>query len=439
VAEIPVFYEAHRVGTIEAQDDGASFVYERAWLSTEGAFPISILMPLSPNRAPPCVLEPWVANLLPQGAQLRTLAGQLGVAPDDAFAILEKMGRDTAGALSIGQPGSTSPGGWDPVADEAALERIVDELPQRTLLAGEARVSMTLAGGRSKLPVAVDADGRICIPRDGAPSTHILKPDSNHLFGGVQNEALCMALAHRCGLDAPAVTTGMAGNRTYLLVTRYDRIKRAGSWRRLHQEDFCQALGRSSPANCGSSPAGTIGPTLADMLSLTRHVMRAPDVLSLIDYFILNVLLCNPEPQAKSFSMMISDKGVGLAPIHGVTCIASWDGISHKLDQMIAGEHLDWPQWEAFATDCGLNAGRLLARVERLARAVLSKTRDAAAAVAAMPAGPHPLMPRLVEAIETRARRHCSIAERYPDLVRRKAGADRRGLRPMLSVVSRGG
>ena len=80
---------------------------------------------------------------------------------------------------------------------------------------------------------------------------------------------------------------------------------------------------------------------------------------------------------------------------------------------MVADEHIDVPQWETFAAECSLNPGRLLARVSRLARAVLSEAREAAALVAAMPAGPHPLMPQLVAAIETRARRHCSIAERY--------------------------
>ena len=148
---------------------------------------------------------------------------------------------------------------------------------------------MTLAGARSKLPVAIGADGRIAIPRDGAPSTHVLKPDSEHLFGGVQNEALCMVLARRCGLSAPAAITGKAGSRNYLLVPRYDRIEQTGRWRRLHQETFSRRLAERRPRSPGSSYDGAVEPTLADMLSLTRGTMCAPDVLSLIDYFILNI------------------------------------------------------------------------------------------------------------------------------------------------------
>ncbi len=107
---------------------------------------------------------------------------------------------------------------------------------------------MSLAGVQNKLGVAIDTKNRICIPIDGAPSTHILKPDSERLFGGVQNEALCLTLARRCGLNMPDVTTGTAGRRTYLLINRYDRIQQGDRWRRLHQEDFCQALGRPPSA-----------------------------------------------------------------------------------------------------------------------------------------------------------------------------------------------
>ena len=107
MAELPVFYETRSVGTIETHEDGPSFVYDPEWLRTRGAFPLSILMPLSPRRTPPQIFEPWAANLLPEASQLRTVGRRLGAAPEDTIAILAEIGRDTAGALSIGKPGST--------------------------------------------------------------------------------------------------------------------------------------------------------------------------------------------------------------------------------------------------------------------------------------------------------------------------------------------
>jgi hypothetical protein len=103
---------------------------------------------------------------------------------------------------------------------------------------------MSLAGVQDKLPVYLDQDGRIGIPLDGTPSTHILKPDIKRLAGSVTNEAFCMTLAKLCGLGAAEVTLGRAGKRDYFLVRRYDRVSDGqGIIRRIHQEDFCQLLG----------------------------------------------------------------------------------------------------------------------------------------------------------------------------------------------------
>ena len=55
----------------------------------------------------------------------------LGAAPEDVIGILSEIGRDTAGALSIGQPGSTDPGDWRPIGSPENLERIISELPPR--------------------------------------------------------------------------------------------------------------------------------------------------------------------------------------------------------------------------------------------------------------------------------------------------------------------
>ncbi len=154
-------------------------------------------------------------------------------------------------SASRGRP--TPPTGG-PIPGDKALERILAELPSKPFLVGEDGVSMSLAGVQTKLGVAIDDKGRICVPINGAPSTWILKPDSERLFGGVQNEALCLVLAKRLGLNAPEVTTGKAGKRTYLMVKRYDRVEQSGRWRRLHQEDFCQALGKPPSAKYEFEP-----------------------------------------------------------------------------------------------------------------------------------------------------------------------------------------
>lgn len=404
---LPVYFETRVVGTIEIGPAGPTFVYDPAWLSTRGAFPLSITMPLSTKPVPAAVFLPWAQNLLPEGAQLRTVGSVLGASPDDVIGILSEIGRDTAGALSIGQPGSANPGNWKPVATPNDLERIINELPMKPFLAGDDGVSMSLAGVQNKIGVAIDAQQRICIPVDGAPSTHILKPDATALYGGVQNEALCLRLARRCRLKAPDVTTGKAGDRTYVLVTRYDRLEQSNRWRRLHQEDFCQALGKPPASKYESNQTGVKGPTLVDMFTLTRSAMGARDVLSLLDYVIFNVITCNTDAHAKNYSLMISGRGFELAPIYDVMCAAAWPNVTRNLAQKIAGknrgEHLKRRHWERFALDCGLNPTAILGRVDELTAMVLKELDAAVADVNAMPAGTHPLMPEFKAAIAARA------------------------------------
>lgn len=404
---LPIYYETRLVGRIETGADGPSFTYDPAWLATRGAFPLSFLMPMGPRRFEPRIFLPWAANLLPEGLQLSAVGLKLGESPDDVVGILSEIGRDTAGALSIGKPGTASPGGWRPVGSDAALERILNELPAKPFLAGDDGVSMSLAGVQTKLGVAIDAKGRIAIPIDGSPSTHILKPDSDRLYGSVQNEALCLTLAKRCGLNAPHVTTGRAGDRSYFLIDRYDRIAQNGHWRRLHQEDYCQALGKPPSAKYEANRTGIKGPTLADMFAVTRTAMRATDVLALLDHVVFNVLCCNTDAHAKNYSLMVSGRGFSLAPIYDVMCAAAWDGVTRNLAQKIAsknrGEHLERRHWETFAKDCNLNPPRLIQRVEELAALVRKELPSAAADVVAMPAGGHPLLPEFVSAIEARA------------------------------------
>src|ERR1700733_4005258 len=237
MVNLPVYFEQRLVGAVDVDKSGPGFTYDPDWVALRGAFPISITMPLKSERFASDIFLPWSANLLPESEQLRTLGQLLGMARSDVIGLLSAIGGDTAGALSIGQPGRTSTVQWRPVGTPDELEKILEDLPNKPFLVGDEGVSMSLAGAQTKLAVAVDESGRICIPMNGPPSTHILKPDSPRLPGGVQNEAFCLTLARRMRIPTPNLSTGLAGERTYLMVKRYDRTDVGGRWRRLHQED----------------------------------------------------------------------------------------------------------------------------------------------------------------------------------------------------------
>jgi serine/threonine-protein kinase HipA len=409
MASLPVYFEQRLVGTIHVDRSGPSFTYASGWIGLKGAFPISLTMPLKPERFTSDTFLPWAANLLPESEQLRTLGQLLGMARSDVIGLLSAIGGDTAGALSFCQAGRASSVQWRPVAKPEELERVIEDLPNKPFLVGEEGVSMSLAGVQSKIAVAVDDDGRICIPMNGSPSTHILKPDSPRLPGGVQNEAFCVTLAKRMRIPTPKVTTGRAGKRTYLLVKRYDRTDVGGRCRRLHQEDYCQALGKLPSAKYESNQTGTRGPTLKDMFDITRRHMSPTEIVRLLDMVILNVLACNSDGHAKNYSIMIRAGNVSLAPMYDIMCGEVWESVTKNLAQKIAGmsrgDHLKRTHWQQFARECGLNPRQVIDRVDALAKSAIVEAEMAASEVAAMPAGTHAVLDQTRQAVERRARR----------------------------------
>jgi serine/threonine-protein kinase HipA len=407
MGDLAVYFEQRSVGAIKVDGKGPAFVYDRAWLSTRGAFPISTTMPLAADAYGPAVFVPWAANLLPESEQLRAVGQFLGMSPTDVVGLLSQIGRDTAGALSIGMPGGTSTVYWRPVETESDLEKVIEELPSKPFLVGEEGVSMSLAGVQSKLAVGVDDHGRICVPTVGSPSTHILKPDSERLPGGVHNEAFCLILAKRLGLPTVEVATGRAGGRTYLLVKRYDRTGGGGRWRRLHQEDFCQALGRPPSAKYEVNHTGVSGPAINEMFDLTRRLMAPTELLRLLDMTIFNVIACNTDAHAKNYSIMITAAGASVAPVYDLMCGEPWRHVTKNLAQRIAGksrgDELTGKDWHRFARECGLGARQVVARVRTLAQSALAESGAAAAQVSAMPAGPHPILEEVQACVTRRA------------------------------------
>jgi serine/threonine-protein kinase HipA len=413
MGDLPIYFEQRAVGAVKVDSKGPAFTYDRAWLNTRGAFPISTTMPLGPDPFGPAVFLPWAANLLPESEQLRAVGQFLGMSSNDVVGLLSEIGRDTAGALSIGKPGGTSSVYWRPVETEAELERVIEELPSKPFLVGEEGVSMSLAGVQSKLAVGVDDHGRICVPTVGSPSTHILKPDSERLPGGVHNEAFCLTLAKRLGLPTVAIATGKSGKRTFLLVKRYDRMGGGGRWRRLHQEDFCQALGKLPSAKYEINQTGVAGPTLAEMFGVTRRLMAPTDILRLLDMAIFNVIACNTDAHAKNYSLMISAAGASLAPLYDVMCGQAWQHVTKNLAQKIAGKNrgdeLTGKDWHRFARECGLGARQVVARVKALAQSAIAETSAAAAEVATMAAGSHSILEEVQASVERRA--HALLAQ----------------------------
>ena len=222
----------------------------------------------------------------------------------------------------------------------------------------------------------LDVHGFVAIPAPGQPSTHILKPALHRFDGSTENEALAMRLAAALTLPTASVEPRRLGQRNYLLVERYDRtVDGAGVIRRIHQEDFCQALGVSPEHKYAAEG----GPIFHDCFALVRRACAAPApaVLRLLDAVIFNVLVGNADAHGKNYSLLYTPAGIDLAPLYDLLCTAAYPEVHANLAMKVGGrsrlEEFTDDTWSEFAREVGLGAPFVRRRARTLAQ--LSQAR----------------------------------------------------------------
>jgi serine/threonine-protein kinase HipA len=254
---------------------------------------------------------------------------------------------------------------------------ILDELPHRPMLAGKDGLRLSLAGAQDKLPVVFDGD-RIGLPRNGTPSSHILKPAILAVEDSVINEGYCMALADAIELKPAKSKVHRVLDRSFLLVERYDRLIDAqGDRQRVHQEDFCQALGVMPELKYQNEG----GPDLAQCFDLVRSATRpnAPQILRLFDYVIFNSLIGNHDAHAKNFSLLYSGNAPVLAPCYDVLSTAVYPKLTPKMAMKIGSKYnfseVQARHWERFAESVGFSKAQAKRRVLEIAMALPAAAR----------------------------------------------------------------
>jgi len=404
---LDVYLRTEKVGHLWLDDgDRLSFQYDSGWLESDRAMPLSLRLPLRPEPYPDPQARPFFANLLPESELRRAVARRLGLSERNDFALLEAVGGECAGAVSVLPEGSapSGEGGYRPL-DDAQLDALVAELPTRPLLAGEEGMRFSLAGAQSKLPVHFD--GRtISLPLGEAPSSHILKPPIHLYPHTVENEYFCGLLAVRVGLAVPAVTLLHKAQPLYL-IERYDRRRTAdGGLDRIHQEDFCQALG--IPPERKYEKEG--GPSLPQCIKLVRgsSIFPVADVRALLRWVIFNYLIGNADAHAKNASLLLSGQGPVLAPFYDILSTAVYPGLTERLAMRIGGEERpDWiieRRWQQFARDADV-AFKLVRRMLLQMKESVREEADRLAAQFRDQHGPCPVIDQILSVIDARYRK----------------------------------
>ncbi len=405
---LDVYLADRLVGRLIQEDTGQlQFGYDAGWLQAADARPISQSLPLRAEPFSHRECRPFFSGLLPEAEKRDVIARVLGVTPRNDFILLDRLGGECAGAITFVHAGEEPPrppttADYRSLSEEE-LARILRSLPERPLLAGEEGVRLSLAGAQDKLPVLV-VDDVIALPLHGAPSSHIVKPQIRRYEDTVQNEAFCLMLADRLGLHVIPAEVRRTKDESFLLVGRYDRVRTAdGRLQRLHQEDFCQALG--VPPELKYQNEG--GPSLADCFELVRRSCSRPavDLIRLLDYVIFNFLVGNHDAHGKNYSIIYNDRGVELAPLYDVVSTAAYPDLSSRLAMKIGDKYQPddvLPRhWDRFARDAGLAAPMVRRRVIDLAQRVTKASHELADDLERRGHG-SPIITRIIKTVDAR-------------------------------------
>lgn len=376
---LDVYMHGHEVGQLRRLPGAQlSFRYHEDWVARDGS-PLSVSLPLRYQAFDDAEARPFFAGLLPEGEFLRSVAHAFQVSADNAFALLDAIGGECAGAVSLTPSGSGHPAPSPPLwLGREELARLVSRLPRNPLhlASGGEGLRLSLAGAQNKLPV-IFGGGKIGISRGDRPSTHIIKLPPPGFEGLAENEAFCLALARAVGLNAidgfvrylDGTFEDETSGPALLQVERYDRYDLDGVTHRLHQEDFCQALGRL-PAEKYESEGG---PGVAACAALIHRTSAAPAVetLAFADALLFNMVIGNRDAHAKNFSILIEgERAPRLAPLYDLICTTAYFDLDRKMAMKLGeerradyfrGRHLD-----RLATELGLSALGLRRRARDL-------------------------------------------------------------------------
>jgi serine/threonine-protein kinase HipA len=229
--ELLVLLDGREVGNVRQIRGRLSFAYADSWRSAQGAYPLSLSMPLAAQEHPHGAIEPFIWGLLPDNEfVLNRWAKQFHVSPRNAFALISHVGEDCAGAVQFVTPDrreemTTAPPvetQWLTETEVASRLRVL----QSDASAGRAPSDtgqFSLAGAQPKTALLFDGQ-RWGVPSGRTPTTHILKPPTGGFDGHAENEHLCLKLAQALGLPTANSEVRKFENVTAIVVERYDRV-----------------------------------------------------------------------------------------------------------------------------------------------------------------------------------------------------------------------
>jgi serine/threonine-protein kinase HipA len=376
----------------------------------EGSRVLSLALPISRRPAQDArgvsdhKVSAFIEGLLPEGNLRRHIASQAGVSVTDTMSLLEQVGAECAGAVQVLADGLTPGSGHVRRLSEQEVTGLVANLPTYQLPDG-ATPQASLAGTQDKVLLVALPDGGWGWPEAGAASTHIIKPEP--LDGAVPHlveaEDWALRVAREADVKAAQSRLERFAERKAIVVTRYDRSPTS---ERLHQEDFCQALGLDPQAKYEStSEATSLGTRLRRLARAAAPRAHDPDAfrLALLRAVTFNVVIGNGDAHSKNYSVMIDrDGSVSLAPIYDAAPVMHLDprfkGTGHVINGKSSIDTIGVDDLAAEAASWGMGERRAAAVV----RSCMEEVHSYVARVA-LPRGAERVKPNLERLWERRS------------------------------------
>jgi serine/threonine-protein kinase HipA len=324
------------VGELSKQDSGSiQFQYVR----DDPPHPVSLSMPLREEPYGDVAARAFFDNLLFENIQRDQVMQRHGLEFGDTVGLLAHLGKDCPGAISVvpqGDGPAKIPGRFSTDYDEIEnLDQIMISLRDTRRLPMDTNDPSPLAGVQGKIALTQLPNGRFALPKPGlnVPTTHILKVPRPQDMRQVEHEHLLMEIMADVQPHPVAQTSVFGeGEMQGLLITRFDRVIDGHSVRRIHQEDFCQALG--------------LGPTLkyqrngdGERAFSAKRVGQLFDQLNnpagarqaFLEGTLVNLLLGNTDNHAKNHAVLYSGRRPDLAPFYDVVPTILDASVLHQL------------------------------------------------------------------------------------------------------------
>lgn len=362
------------VGTLQQSPSGKMlFTYVAS--ATQA---ISIAMPVREEPYDEALTEAYFGGLLPESELAKKIIGKkYNISPHNHFALLKAIGHDCAGAISCHATDDsiktqrTTPLTGRVITNDELYEHI-KALPQKPLFIDVDGLRLSLAGVQDKAAVCL-IDNQIALAEDGCPTTHIIKPASPYFDNMAENEYFCLKVAKHIGLPVPSIELRQIKDITFLLIERYDRKIKDGCVERIHQEDFCQALGVYSSKKYQNEG----GPAFKDCFELLNHTAQpAIDRNFLASALVFNYLIGNMDAHGKNFSLLHhSPTHIRLAPFYDMICTRVYPELSAKMAMKIGNQydaHAIFPRhWEQLCKEIRYNHLALTRLINHQAESIL--------------------------------------------------------------------